>query len=222
MVEGVPGRLLVPAAKSLDERYRCTSTCFASDDEGRTWRRIAPYLNIPGPAVGLQEPGIVECADGSLWMYARTDRGSVYACRSHDGGATWSEPRPTKLIAPTAPASARRLPGSDDILILYNDRSRRYGGRGVPYSADRSTPFHHRTPLAAAVSHDGGRTWGHHQLVESDRSKSYCYTSITFHGENTLLTYYVGQVEGPRLVDLKLCIVPTAAWTAPKRMAALQ
>jgi hypothetical protein len=142
-------------------------------------------------------------------MYTRTDQGSIYASRSHDGGESWSAPGPSELIAPTAPASAKRLPGSDDILILYNDR------RGVRYSADRSTAFHHRTPLAAAVSHDGGRTWGHHQLVESDLSKSYCYTSITFHGENTLLTYYVGRVEGPRLVDLKLCIVPTAAWTMP-------
>ena len=29
-----------------------------------------------------------------------------------------------------------------------------------------------------------------------------------------LLTYYVGVVGGPNLLDLKLCIVPTAAWTA--------
>jgi hypothetical protein len=33
------------------------------------------------------------------------------------------------------------------------------------------------------------------------------------HGENTLLTYYVGRAGGPNLLDLKLCIVPTAAWT---------
>jgi hypothetical protein len=147
-------------------------------------------------------------------MYTRTDRGSIYTSRSCNGGKSWSPPEPSELIAPTAPASAKRLPGSDDILILYNDRSGRHDGTGIPYSTDRSTAFHHRTPLAAAVSHDGGRTWGHHQLVESDLTRSYCYSSITFHGENTLLTYYVGQVAGPRLVDLKLCIVPTAAWTA--------
>jgi sialidase-1 len=140
-------------------------------------------------------------------MYMRTDRGSIYASRSHDGGETWSPPEPTELIAPTAPASARRLADSDEILILYNDRS------GVPYSPDRSTPFHHRTPLAAAISQDNGHTWGHCRLIESDLSKSYCYTSIAFHDGNTLLTYYVGQVGGPRLVDLKLCIVPTVAWT---------
>ena len=206
LIQTSDGRLLIPAAKSIDERYHCVSTCFYSDDEGHTWARLAPYLDLPGGPVGLQEPGIVECADGTLWMYMRTDRGSVYACRSVDGGESWSTPEPTPLIAPAAPASARRLPGSKDILILYNDR------RGVPYSPDRSTTFHHRTPLAAAVSTDGGRTWHHHQLVESDKSNSYCYTSIAFHGENTLLTYYVGRAGGPNLLDLKLSIIPTTAW----------
>ncbi|MBN1641229.1 MAG: exo-alpha-sialidase [Anaerolineae bacterium] len=202
------GRLLVPAAKSIDADYHCVSTCFCSDDEGQTWRRCAPYLDLPGGPVGLQEPGIVECAGGELWMYARTDRGRIYASWSRDGGEQWSDPAPTELVAPAAPASARRLPGSDAILILYNDR------RGVAYSADRSAPFHHRTPLAAAVSHDGGRTWGHHRLVERDRSRSYCYASIAFYGADTLLTYYVGVAGGPNLLDLKLCIVPTAAWTS--------
>jgi sialidase-1 len=216
LVQTTTGRLLVPAAKSIDARYHCVSTCFSSDDEGRTWHRHAPYLDLPDSAVGglqsnpvgLQEPGIIECVDGSLWMYTRTDRGCIYASRSTDGGESWSDPEPTELAAPTAPASAKRLPGSEDILILYNDR------RDVPYSADRSTQFHHRTPLVSAVSHDGGRTWGHHQIVEPDVTRSYCYTSIAFHGEDTLLTYYVGVAGGPNLLDLKLCIVPTAAWTA--------
>jgi Neuraminidase (sialidase) len=201
------GRLLIPAAKSVSARYHCVSTCFYSDDEGQTWQRRAPYLDLPGGQVGAQEPGIVECADGGLWMYLRTGRGRIYASRSTDGGESWSTPEPTELVAPVAPASAMRLPGSVDILILYNDR------RGVPYSPDRGTEFHHRTPLSSAVSSDNGRTWHHHGLIESDRHKSYCYASIAFHGENTLLTYYVGVAGGPNLLDLKLCIVPTTAWT---------
>jgi len=201
------GRLLVPAAKAVDARYHSLSTCFASDDGGRTWARRAPYLDLPGGPVGLQEPGLVECADGSLWIYMRTDRGCIYASRSLDGGDTWSRPEPTSLIAPVAPASAVRLPGSDQILILYNDR------RSVPYSPDRSTLFQHRTPLAAAISSDGGRTWHDCGLVEDDLTRSYCYASIAFHGEDTLLTYYVGVAGGPNLLDMKLTIVPTAAWS---------
>jgi Neuraminidase (sialidase) len=211
LVQTREGRLLLPAARSIDARYHCVSTCFLSDDEGRTWQRRAPYMDLPvatrvSSPVGLQEPGIVECTDGTLWMWMRTDRGTIYACRSYDGGESWSAPEPTPLIAPASPASARRLPGRDEILMLYNDR------RGVPYSADRSTEFHHRTPLSAAVSSDGGRIWHSHQEVESDRTRSYCYTSIAFHGDTTLLTYYVGQAGGPNLLSLKLTIVPTAAF----------
>jgi sialidase-1 len=200
------GRVLVPAARSVEPGHHALATCFASDDGGHSWARCAPYLDLPGDPVGLQEPGLVECADGSLWMYARTARGCIYASRSLDEGETWRAPEPTPLIAPLSPASARRLPGSDQILILYNDR------RGVPFNADRSTAFHHRTPLAAAVSADGGRTWRHCGLVEGDLSRAYCYTSIAFHGDETLLTYYVGVAGGPNLVDMKLAIVPTSAW----------
>ncbi|MFN2169408.1 MAG: sialidase family protein [Anaerolineae bacterium] len=205
---GTPsGRMLVPAARSVGAHHHALATCFASGDGGHTWARCAPYLDLPGDAVGLQEPGLVACADGSLWMVLRTGRGCIYASRSLDEGETWSTPEPTSLIAPVSPASAKRLPGSDQILILYNDR------RGVPYSAGRDARFQQRTPLAAAVSADHGRTWRDCGLLEADLSRSYCYTSIAFHGDETLLTYYVGTAGGPNLVDMKLAIVPAAAWS---------
>lgn len=205
LVQTSSGRLLVPVARSIDGRYHCVSSCFLSDDGGETWRRRASYMGIPDPT-GLQEPGIVECADGSLWMYMRTDRRRIYSCRSTDDGESWTTPEPTQLVAPRAPATAKRLPHSDDILIIYNDRRR------VRHTADEAA-FHWRTPLASAVSSDDGRTWRCHNLVEADQDKSYCYTSIEFYRDTTLLTYYVGKPGGPNLVDLKLKIVPTSAWT---------
>ena len=205
LVQLASGRILVPAAKSFGDIHHGMAGCFCSDDDGRTWRRCCEYIDLADP-VGLQEPGIVERADGDLWMYLRTAKRRIYESSSSDGGETWSPPQPTSLVAPRAPASAKRLPGSDDILMIYNDRS-----------ALRDTPddtlFAWRTPLASAVSSDGGRTWGQLKLVEDDQSKSYCYTSIDFVGDATLLTYYVGVAGGPNLVDLKLTIVPTAAWT---------
>ena len=89
-------------------------------------------------------------------------------------------------------------------MILYNDR------RSLRYSPDRSTEFHHRTPLTAAVSSNGGRSWHSHKLVESDLQNSHCSTTIAFHGDDALLTYYVGVAGGPSLLDLKLCSVHTA------------
>ena len=199
------GRVVVPVCQCLQPDYHALSTCYVSDDEGRTWHRSAEFIDISGH-VGADEPGIVECADGSLWMYIRTDKRRIYACRSTDGGETWSTPEATELVAPTSPSSAKRLPGSDDILMIYNDR------QAVRDIADDRV-FQWRTPLTAAVSSDGGRTWHHHHLVEADQSRSYCYTSIEFYKDTTLLTYYVGRAGGPNLVDLKLRIVPTSAWT---------
>ncbi|MGC9360224.1 MAG: sialidase family protein [Anaerolineae bacterium] len=205
MVQARNGRVLVPVAKAVGNNYYCVAGCFYSDDEGATWQRCQEYIALRA-GVGLQEPGIVELADGSLWMYLRTDQGYIYESRSTDGGERWSPPYPTSLVAPCAPASAKCLPGSDDILMIYNDR------QSAPYSNDWGSVFHHRTPLAAAVSGDGGHTWQHHQLIETDLTRTYCYTSITFHLDATLLTYYLGAAGGPNLVDLKLKIVATATW----------
>ncbi|MHB0859493.1 MAG: sialidase family protein [Anaerolineae bacterium] len=207
LVQTRTGRLLAPASKSVVGTHHSVAGCFISDDQGTTWQRPAPYMDLPD-RIGLQEPGVVELADGSLWMYLRTNEGRVYTSRSTDGGASWTAPEVTSLVAPQAPASAKRLPGSDAILMIYNDR------QGVPYSAEGGSIFQHRTPLAAAVSEDGGHTWSHRRLIEADMAHSYCYTSITFHRDETLLTYYVGCAGGPNLLDLKLKIVPTAAWTA--------
>ena len=204
LVQTSSGRLLVPVAKSIDECYHCISSCFLSDDDGESWYRSADYMDIP-TTTGLQEPGIVECADGSLWMHMRTHRKHIYSTRSTDGGESWTTPEPTGLVAPLSPAMAKRLPDSDDILMIYNDRS------GVRDPDDPS--FSWRTPLVSAVSSDGGRTWQHQKLVEADQTKSYCYTSIEFYKDTTLLTYYVGKAGGPNLQDMKLKIVPTSAWT---------
>ena len=225
LVQTRSGRLIVPVAKwtaTVDEYVwdPFIGSCFASDDEGQTWRRCTNYSCLSG-AAGLQEPGVIECADGSLWMYIRTDKGYIYESRSSDDGESWSLPEPTDLVAPLSPSSAKRLPGSDDILMIYNDRShvpfkpnRDYGGV-LEHNQEYSRLFNWRTPLSSAVSSDGGRTWHHHKTVETDETLGYAYTSITFHKDLTLLSYhleYPGRRE-PLERGLKLKVVPTAAWT---------
>jgi hypothetical protein len=79
--------------------------------------------------------------------------------------------------------------------------------------AEWNSQFNCLRPLVSAISSDNGRTWRDVKLVEADESKSYCYASITFHKSNTILTYYQGVPGGPNLVDMKLKIVPTSAWT---------
>ncbi len=210
LVQLASGRIILPVFKCVGEYYHSLTSCFCSDDDGRSWRRLPPRLDIPG-RVGAGEPGVLQCADGSLWMWLRTDKQRIYACRSLDEGESWSDPTPTELVAPISPASAARLPGSADILMIYNDR------RACPPVAGDvvwNSQFNWRTPLVSAISSDNGASWHSFKLVEADESKSYCYVSITFHKDNTILTYYQGLAGGPNLHDMKLKIVPTAAWTA--------
>jgi len=146
----------------------------------------------------MDEPGVVELADGSLYSWARTDHGEQWACRSRDGGETWSPPKPTALISPNSPASIKRLPGSVDLLAIYNDHSGRY-----PFPRGKDL-FHARTPLVAAISHDGGETWPERRVLENDPNGNFCYIAIHFVDHAVLLAYGVywgdGQITGTQRI----------------------
>ncbi len=206
LVQTKSGRLLAPAAKCLEPNNHSLAECFYSDDVGRTWIHSNGLLDLPGP-LGASQPGVVECADGSLLMYVCSEKGRIYTSRSLDGGELWSDLEPTDLVAPTSACTAAALPASGDILMLYNDRS------AVPF-IEYSGLFERCTPLSAAVSHDCGRTWEHRSLVENNDEIEYCYPNIAFIGTTTLLTYSVHRLGWPGAPCLKVRTVPTVAWTA--------
>ena len=115
---------------------------YYSDDEGRTWKKDATEI-VPCAErkLVLQEPGVVELPDGRLWMYIRAGHGFQYACTSNDGGEHWTAPEPTTLASPLSPATARRIPGSDDLLCVWNDHSGRFAfpsGKRTPPIPDPS------------------------------------------------------------------------------------
>lgn len=121
------GRLIMPLAwhrlaKSATSSIegidlRGIALWYYSDDEGATWQEADTWWALPAVTqTGLQEPGVVERADGTLLGWARTDQGSQYGFESRDNGVTWSAPQPMTLRSPAAPASIVRLPGSSDLL----------------------------------------------------------------------------------------------------------
>jgi len=186
------GRLIAPLAfhrtkgtdpatsKSFDSR--AITMWQLSDDEGKTWREADSWWAMPQVTrSGLQEPGVVEVADGSLFSWARTDGGSQFAFRSKDQGKTWTPPVASALASPVSPASIKRLPVSDRLLAIYNDHSGKY-----PYLKGK------RTPLIAAFSDDGGETWKGHKVIEEDPDGWYCYTAIHFTEDAVLLAYCAG------------------------------
>lgn len=186
------GRLVVPvafhrsrdtdpvAAKSFDAR--AIDVWYLSDDEGRTWHEADSWWALPGVTrSGLQEPGVVELPDHTLLGWSRTDQGHQFEMRSADQGKTWSAPVPGPLASPVSPASIKVIPGTSRLLVLYNDHSGKF-----PFPKGR------RTPLVAAFSDDGGKTWHSHRPIESDPDGWYCYTAIHFVKDAVLLGYCAG------------------------------
>lgn len=193
VIQHSSGRLIAPLAshrsrnsnpdssKSFDGR--AIGLWVISDDEGKTWKEAPQWQALPVPSTqsGLQEPGIVELADSSLLTFFRTDQGVQYECRSRDRGQTWTPVSPGPLRSPTSPASIERVPGSPDLLAVWND-----------HSGDHPMVEKKRTPLVIGLSSDGGLTWSRKKLIESDPEGWYCYTAIHWVPDAVLLAYCAG------------------------------
>ncbi len=217
VIQTASGRLIVPlgfhrSRGTVDDQSSWDSHAIDvwlySDDEGATWHESPTWWGLPVPSgSGLQEPGVVQLADGSLFGWSRTDVGVQWATRSRDNGTTWSAPYPTDLHSPNSPASIKRLPGSPALLAVFNDHS---GRVPKPAGANR------RAPLVIAFSTDGAQSWGPSQVIEDDLAGWYCYTAIHFTDDAVLLAYVAGNDQIGHLSRLRLRRVPFSALTLPR------
>ncbi|MBI3987447.1 MAG: exo-alpha-sialidase [Lentisphaerae bacterium] len=199
------GRLIVPAAyhrtrtDTVDMPETAFDFCgialfFLSDDAGATWRESEHWLALPEKSrSGLQEPGVVELADGALYAWARTGTGHQWEMRSQDGGLNWSAPRRSVFASPCSPLSMKRIPSTGHLLAVWNDTG---GGEA---GSDSSWG---RTPLSAAVSRNEGLTWSRSRPLETDPDHGYCYTAMHFTGDSVLLAYCCGGGNTGVLQDL--------------------
>ena len=141
------------------------SWVYFSDDEGKSWERnqdgtmIVTLDYSAGGHYSCEESAVAEVSPDHLLLIHRTPMGRLYQSWSSDDGTTWSLPEPTSLAASRAPANLKRIPGTDDLLIIWSQAS-----------AEEISMGHHRHRLSAAVSHDGGVTWQHHRNVRAPES----------------------------------------------------
>ncbi len=168
--------------------FESVNQCFVSFPNGR----------------GLQEPGIVELSDGRLLMWTRAGippgpEGTMshqWYATSADQGMTWSQIKPWKhFVSPTSPMSLRKIPGTNTLLAIWNDRSDRYN-LGTPAKIAKF-----RTPLACAISTNDGKTWKKHKLLEPDPNHGYCYCAVEFIGDWVLLAYCSGGITTQGVLD---------------------
>ncbi len=191
LVSLVHGKLVnVGGSKEENGRSGLGTDVFISDDNGRSWHKSnAKTLTVnenPFAAevheYGFWETGMVECAKGKLLMIGRTATGWAYQSRSDDFGSTWSEPaRFRALRNPEAPVYLTMIPGSNDILMLYNP------------IVDVASGWHlgPRTILAAQISSDQGRTWhGYRELAYSTAGQWFCYPCARWVGNTLHVAYH--------------------------------
>ena len=169
-----------------------------SDDAGKTWKHSNRVTE--NASRGLNEACIAPRTDGSLLMVARSSRGNSYLSESTDDGATWSAARPSGIVAPDSPTYLTGIPGTNDLLIIWNPnvnlgpqpnvlRLPAADGQAARTLAIASHAIS-RCPLVCALSRDGGRTWGLPKVLESDINYEWAYPSVLFYRDTALVHYY--------------------------------
>lgn len=172
-----------------------------SDDNGASWRLTdaieLPRVSDSGESGGI-EPGIVQRADGSLLMVIRTAMGTIFRVESHDEGDTWQELRSMEVVAPVAPSLIDRLPGSSDLLLIWNWRWNWHENLAGT-----------RRPLAVAISDDGGDTWpwSRRKIIEDDPAYTYAYPSCLMLEDRALITYFITDPANPIGINRSLAVM---------------
>ena len=178
------GRLIAPLHCTDDwDSHYLYGVVNRSDDGGRSWQS-SDKLKLPrvdAMESGIIEPDVVERADGSLLLIARTAMGSIYRAESQDSGVSWHNLRSMEVVAPIAPSIIRRIPESKDLLLLWNwhyDGTDGMGGK--------------RRRLSCALSRDGGESWpiDARRILEDDPHDAFSYPSCSFFQDTVMITYY--------------------------------
>ena len=137
--------------------------CWAyySDDEGKTWKTnsgkgvwaaggelFATVDHSSGGHYQTNEPSVVEVAPDRLLMLLRTPLGRLYQSWSEDDGTSWSRPEPSPVASALAPPAVERIPGTQELLLVWNQSSAEEIRQGLQ-----------RHRLSSALSRNGGATW---------------------------------------------------------------
>ena len=160
------------------------SGCFYSDDHGRTWTPSSNWVELP--LRGAMESHVAQIASGELVMTMRTQLGSVFLARSTDKGVTWSKAQTTGLRSGESMPALVRIPSTDDLLLVWNHS----------FYDPAFDHFGKRTPLATAISKDGGRTWSNIQYIETKPDWEYSNPAINFTSSGlAIITYFASKMD---------------------------
>jgi len=187
------GRLVLPYAWDIwveqgmvpktEGEMNLKASVLTSRDRGATWKSggdvyVEAPRTTPFSTGGACEPGVVELADGSLYMLVRTATTHAWQSRSRDGGAIWDPPSPSPLQAHNTNVALVRLKGSPDVVAIWNNSPR------------------NRWPLVVAVSRDDCHTWSEPRELANHPSRESSYASITELDDGTLVVVWQEDLPG--------------------------
>jgi predicted neuraminidase len=147
------GAILLPLANE-----NSTLACMAfTKDVGQTWT----YSNMV-PGVGLEQPTVVEYADGAMSAFFRNGhpKNRILRSDSKDGGMTWGPVTLTELPHPGSGIEAVVL-ANGHLAMIYND-----------------TEKDPRDRLAVSISEDRGETWRWTRHLEMAPGQRFDYPSM--------------------------------------------
>ena len=187
------GRIVAPAAFiTAEENERDTfthehfpyrTTLLYSEDDGESFKRVGWEYSINNKnhsARGLQEPGMIERDDGSVFLWMRTGIGYQLESESAQGIESFSIPTWGSFTSPDSPMQIKEYDGV--YYAVYNPIPN-YNGRVCPKGVWG------RTPLVIRKSTDG-RTYGELNIIESEESRGYCYPAVFKTNDGCLLLGY--------------------------------
>lgn len=157
---GTDTEFLPPETHSLVYRY---------DAKTRLWKEGGAIRSKKGnlqPAIVEAEPGRLVAFCRRAGGYGPVKDGYIIRSESRDGGLTWSEGADTDLPNPNSAVELLKLK-SGRLLLIYNHS------------------MNDRTPLTAALSADGGRTWSVRRNLAEGRN-SFAYPSAVQEADGTI------------------------------------
>jgi hypothetical protein len=184
------GRILAPAAYisaedcRADRRVPYVTTLLISEDDGESFYKADFDYTTTDPLnmrYGLQEPGVIENADGSLYLWMRTNYYCQYECESAGDVNVFTLPHASQFTSPPSPMQVKDFDGAR--YAVYNPTPR-YNGR---VSAEGTWD---RTPFVIRKSTDGGKTYGPLNMIEDDPTRGYCYPAVFQTNDGHLLLAY--------------------------------
>ncbi len=170
---------------------------YSSSDNGESWQYITesemPYDIFQ---TGLQEPGVEELDNGTLYACFRNDSGRQFESYSYDRGSTWTTPAPSRFTSPPSPMCTGRL--LDGRFIIIHNPVPLYFGRGEMHGGIWTGG---RNPLVIIVADKNMQTLGNPIELENDESRGFAYCAVYPLADSILLGYCAGGAEDGMMLN---------------------